>query len=77
MSSIFEHHKLDLVKDIIFFFVTVAVTFGYVMLLLLIISFITLSYLHFNIEGMMIFSGICAAVAGVFYIVKTVKKWHK
>lgn len=68
---------LDIVKDIIFFFVTVVVTFGYVMLIQLIISFAMLSILHFTIEKMLIFATICAIVMGVVYIVRTALRYRR
>ena len=39
-----NHRKTDIVKDIIFFFLTTVFAFAYFMLVLLIISFITTSY---------------------------------
>lgn len=68
--------KRDIVKDIIFFFVTLAVTFGYVLLLLLILSFISLSFFHFEIEKMLIGAGACMVLVGILYIVKMVKKYR-
>ena len=68
---------LDIVKDIIFFFVTVVVTFGYVMLIQLIISFVMLSVLHFTIEGMLIFASICAFIMGIVYIVRTAMRYKR
>ncbi len=68
---------LDIIKDIIFFFLMVGCTAGYVILLLLIISFVTLSYLHFSIEGILITGAVCGGIAGIYYIVKTVKKYRR
>lgn len=67
---------LDILKDLICFFLMVGCTAGYVVLLLLIISFITLSYLHFTIEGILIAGAVSGGIAGVYYIVKTVKKYR-
>ena len=49
-----DSRKVDIAKDIIFFFVTTAIAFAYFMLVLLIISFVTISYIHFTIEGIFI-----------------------
>ena len=68
---------LDIVKDIVFFFITVAGTFGYIMLIQLIISFVMLSVLHFTIERMLIFAAVCAGVMGVVYIVRTAIRYKR
>lgn len=68
---------LDIVKDIIFFFITVVVTFGYIMLIQLIISFIMLSIWHFTIERMLIFAAICAFIMGIVYIVRTAMRYKR
>ncbi len=68
---------LDVVKDLLLFFFVVFGTAAYVVLILLIISFLTLSYLHFTIEGMLIAGAVCGALAGIYYIVRTVKKYRR
>ncbi|MGN0142607.1 MAG: hypothetical protein ACI4AD_10295 [Roseburia sp.] len=68
---------LDLVKEIIFCVITMALAFGWVILMLLIISFVTLSYIKFNIKWMLIVSGICGVLAGIIYVVLAVKKYRK
>ncbi len=72
-----NHRKTDIVKDIIFFFLTTVFAFAYFMLVLLIISFITTSYLHFTIEGIFIASILGAVGVGVYYIAKKVKKYRR
>ena len=69
-----NHRKTDIVKDIIFFFLTTVFAFAYFMLVLLIISFITTSYLHFTIEGIFIASILGAVGVGVYYIAKKIQK---
>lgn len=69
--------KMDLIKDFIFFLITTACSMIWVMTVLLIISFVTLSYLHFTIEGMFITAIICTVFVDIYYIVKTVKKYKK
>lgn len=67
---------LDIVKDILCFVLMVGCTAGYVVLLLLIISFITMSYLHFTIEGILITGAVSGGIAGIYYIVRTIKKYR-
>lgn len=69
--------KLDLIKEIIFFLLYTAGMFAYCMLVLLIISFVTTSYLHFTIEGIFIASVVGTAALDVYYIVRKVRKRRK
>lgn len=69
--------KMDLIKDFIFFLITTACSMLWVMTVLLIISFVTLSYLHFTIEGMFITAIVCTVFVDIYYIVKIVKKYKK
>lgn len=69
--------KIDLIKDIIFFLLYTAGMFAYCMLVLLIISFITTSFLHFTIEGIFIASIAGTVVLDIFYVVKKVRKRRK
>lgn len=66
----------DVVLDIIFLFVTTALAFGWMLLMLLIISFVTLSYIHMEIDMMLVVSAVFAAVISVVYIIKKVKKYR-
>jgi hypothetical protein len=68
---------IDIIKDILCFFLMVGCTAGYVILLLLILSFITLSYLHFTIEGILITGAVSGGIAGIYYIVKIVRKYRR
>ncbi len=68
----------DIVKDIIFFFITVAGTYGYVLFILLLFSMIFLRFvatLRLDFEHMLIYSGIAAGIAAVWYIIKMVRKY--
>ncbi len=67
----------DIVKDLIFFIITVGAAFGWSVLCLLIISFITLSYLHFTFEGILIASGVIAGAAGIWYLAGMIRKYRK
>lgn len=68
----------DVVKDIIFFFITVAATYGYVLFLLLLFSLIFVRYvaaLHLDFDHMLIYSGVAAGISAVWYIIKMIKKY--
>lgn len=65
---------LDLAKEIIFFLLFTAAMFAYCMLVLLIISFVTSSFLHFSIEGIVIGAVLGTVALDVYYIMRRVKK---
>lgn len=67
----------DVVLDIIMLFVTTAIAFGWMLLMLLIISFVTLSYLHIEIGTMLIISTVFAAISFVGYIINKTVKYKK
>ena len=67
----------DIILDIILFFVTVAVAFGWLMIMLLIVSFVSLSYLHMKFDKMIIASVIFAVAVGVFYVIMKSRKYVK
>lgn len=69
--------KKDIIKDIIFFLITVSVSYGYILLLLLIISFVFVSILPMKFKHMLIISGIVTVIIAVGYIVKRVRKYRK
>lgn len=69
--------KMDIIKEFIFFLITTACSMLWVMTVLLIISFVTLSYLHFTIEGMFITAIVFTVCVDIYYIVKTVKKYKR
>ena len=68
----------DVIKDFIFFFITVAVTFGYIMLILLIFSFMfvnLVSVIRLDIDHMLVYAGIGAGISAIWYIIKMIKKY--
>ena len=65
---------LDIAKEIIFFILFTAAMFAYCMLVLLIISFVTSSFLHFSIEGIFIASIVGTVALDVYYVVRKMKK---
>lgn len=76
-----EQHKngkieaaLDIAKEIIFFILFTAAMFAYCMLVLLIISFVTSSFLHFSIEGIFIASVVGTVALDIYYVLRRVKK---
>ena len=72
-----DSRKVDIAKDIIFFFVTTAIAFAYFMLVLLIISFVTISYIHFTIEGIFIMATVATVGVEIHYVVKKIRKYRK
>ena len=69
----------DIVKDIIFFFITVAGTYGYVLFILLLFSMIFLrfvSFLNLDFDHMLIYSGVAAGISAVWYIIKMIRKYN-
>lgn len=69
--------RWDMIKEIIFFLIVTAFAFGWWMLILLIISFITLSVLHFTIEGIIIASIVGTIGVDIYYVVHRVKEFRK
>lgn len=68
----------DIAKDIIFFFLTVAGTYGYVLFILMLLSFMFLRFVAFinlEFEHMLIIAGVAAGIAAVYYIIKMFKKY--
>ncbi len=58
----------DVIWSILGFVFTVVLAFGWMMLMLLIISFVGLGYLHLEIKIMFLVSVIFALLAGAFYV---------
>lgn len=68
----------DVIKDFIFFFITVAGTFGYIMLILLIFSFMfvrAVPVLRLDIDHMLLYAGIGAGISALWYIIKMIRKY--
>jgi len=68
---------IDIAKEIIFFILFTAAMFAYCMLVLLIISFVTSSFLHFSIEGIIIGAIVGTAALDAYYIARRVKRRRK
>lgn len=69
-----QDSAIDMIKDIIFFFLTTVFAFGYFMLMLLIISFISLSYIHFTIEAIVAISVVGTVIVDIFYVRGKIKQ---
>ncbi len=65
----------DVIADIIFFFVVTATAFGWLLLMLLIVSFVAHTYIHLKIDKMILASAVFAVVAAVVYIIKKAQKY--
>ena len=74
-QSGYDFDTRDVVHDCIFMAVCILVAFGWTMLMLLIISFITLSYIHFDIKVMLYISGGMAFITTVYYAVGMRRKY--
>ena len=69
--------RQDVVLDIVFFFIVTGAAFGWLLLMLLIISFISMGYLKFKFKTMVIAAVIFAVAVAVFYIFKKINKYKK
>ena len=69
--------RWDIIKEIIFFLIATALVFGWCMLVLLILSFVTLSVLHFTIEGIVITAIVGTVCYDIYYILRKVKEYRK
>ena len=67
----------EVVHDVVWFIVSVALAFGWLLLMLLIVSFLTLSYLHFELKWMIIVSLIFAVIVAVLHLRSLARKWRR
>lgn len=68
---------LNMIKEFVLFILVTACAFGWWMLTLLIISFVTLSLIPFTIEGIVIIAIVGTVAIDVYYIIKKVLKYKK
>lgn len=66
----------DWIKDGIFFVITVAGSFGYLLMMLMIFSFMTVAVIPLSFDWMLVISGVGSVIAAVCYIVKMIKKYR-
>ena len=77
----------SVVKDIVFFVLKVAGTYGYSLFLLLVlslvfvrgVSFINSSgfFLKLDFEHMLVYAGVFAGISAIWYIIKMIRKYSK
>lgn len=72
-----QNKKWDIIKEIIFFLLTTVLAFAYWMLMLLLISFLTLSYIHFTIEGIYVLAIVGTVGTDIWYIIHKIKQYRK
>lgn len=86
MAREYKHEPRDIIKDIIFFFLTVAGTYGYSLFLMLVLSLIFVRgvsfvnssgfFLKFDFDHMLIYAGVFAGISGLWYIIKMIRKYY-
>ena len=79
MAGKLKPEPKDIVKDIVFFFLTVAGTFGYVLFILMLLSFMFLRFVAFinlEFEHMLVISGVAAGFSAGWYLYKMIKKYN-
>ena len=65
----------DWIKDAVFFLITTVVAYGYILLMLFILSFVLASLSLFTIEGMLITSAAGTVLVDIWYLYKMIKKY--
>lgn len=72
-----RERALSVVKDFVLFIIVTVCAFAWWMLMLLLISFMTLSLLPFTIEAIVIIAIVGTVAIDIYYIIKTVQKHRK
>ena len=67
----------DWVKDAIFFVLTVVGTYGYLLLMLMIFSFMTVAVIPLSFDWMLVIAGAGTVIVAILYIAKMIKKYKK
>ena len=57
-----EIYITDVIHDVVWFILSVILAFGWLLVMLFIISFVTLSYIHFEIKWMVAVSAVFAVI---------------
>lgn len=68
---------IDIAKNIVFFCIITAAAFGWWLLMLLIFSFVTSSFIHFTIEWIFIIAIVATVVADACYVVHKIRQRGK
>lgn len=66
----------DRIKDAIFFVLTVAGSYGYILMMLMIFSFMTVAVIPLDFDHMLILSGVGTVIVAICYMVKLIKKYR-
>ena len=66
----------DVVKDLILFVLTTALAFGWLLVMLLIVSFVSMGYLHMQLRHMLIASAVFAVIYAAVYVWKKIRKYR-
>lgn len=82
-----KYEPRSVVKDIVFFLLTVAGTYGYSLFLMLVLSLIFVRgvsfvndsgfFLQFDFDHMLVYAGVFAGISAIWYIIKMIKKYSK
>ena len=72
-----QGRRMDVLKDVIMLIIITAISYAYMFVMFMIISFVTLSVLHFTIERIFILSAVGTVIVDFFCIWKMVKKYRK
>ncbi len=68
---------LNMIKEFVLFILVTACAFAWWMLMLLLISFMTLSLIPLTIEWIFIIAIVGTVAVDIFYIIKRVRKYRK
>lgn len=72
-----QGRRMDVLKDVIMIIIVTAIGYAYMFVMFMIISFITLSVIHFTMEGIYLLSAAGTVIVDIICIMKTVKKYRK
>lgn len=65
---------MEIIKEILAFAAVCVISYGWMLIMLLIVSFVFLSVFTILFEDMLIYSGIFTAIVACVYIIKRIKK---
>ena len=68
---------LETIKEVLYFLAVTVIAFGWMFLMLLIISFVAVSVIRIRIPAMLMISGVFTVTVGVFYVIRRVGKKRK
>ncbi len=68
---------LETIKEVLYFLAVTVIAFGWMFLMLLIISFVAVSVIRIRIPAMLMISGVFTVAVVVFYVIRRVRKKRK